>query len=136
MPPCNVALSDQPSAFAYYLPGDPLKNLVVASCFAVAVIALSGCAPSLSTSETCVELKAIVSGYKSDNSQEEQKKVMDELKKLAGRSSETLRQEISDVAEVGAERIKDEKDQDREKISQLEERLDKAGDKMNVTCDL
>lgn len=97
---------------------------------------MTGCAPQLSTSETCVELRAITSGFPSSPSDEEIKASMQEVDKLSGRASDTLKGVLKDVAFANLERLKPAKEQDTVKIDEAQKRIDAKSDMMEATCKL
>lgn len=100
------------------------------------LLAVTGCTPQLSTSETCVELRAITKGMPSSPSDEETKAALEEMQKLSGRASDTLKGVIQDVAFANLERLKPANGQDAAKIDEAQKRIDAKSDMMKATCDL
>lgn len=107
-----------------------MKKLVTAALAAAALAGLVACTPQLSTSETCVELQALTSNFDSDASKEDQMELVEEMKSLSKRASDTLKDEIFDGADVVEERLKDNPNQ--AKISELESRLENG--RISETC--
>lgn len=104
---------------------------------ASSLLGLVGCgAPQLSTSETCVELRVITASFSSDSSDEDRKAALDDMDKLAGRASDSLKGVISDVALANRERLKPAKDQNAAKISEAQDRIDAKSDMVKDVCDL
>lgn len=95
---------------------------------------MTGCTPQLSTSETCVELRAITKGMPDSPSDEETKAALEEMQKLAGRASDTLKGTIQDVAFANLERMKPESEQDTTKIDEAQERIEAKADTMEAAC--
>jgi hypothetical protein len=92
--------------------GDPLKKLFTAVLAAATLAGVTACAPQqLSTSDTCIEVRAILANYDSDNSEDEQRTMAKELRDLSGKASDTLKEEIRDAADVTEERLKDNPDE-------------------------
>lgn len=110
-----------------------MKKTAAAILAATALLGMTACAPQLSTSETCVEIKALTSGLNSDTSEEDRQKAIDDMKELAHRASDSLKDELADGAELAGERLKDEKDQDRAKIEELEKRIE-SHNRISETC--
>lgn len=113
-----------------------MKKLAAIVLAASAVMAMTGCTPQLSTSETCVELRAIVSGVPSSPSEDEQKEVAAALDKLSGRASDTLKEVIRDVAFMTGERLKPTEEQDTAKMDEAQARVEAKNDMMKSTCNL
>lgn len=88
-----------------------MKKLLPAMLAAACLIGLTACAQQLSTADTCVEVRAILANYDSDNTEDEQRTMAKELKDLSGKASDTLKEEISDAAEAAEERLKDNPDE-------------------------
>lgn len=80
-----------------------------------------------------MEIKALTSGVNSDSSKEDRQKAVDEMKELAKRASDTLKDELADGAELAGERLKDEQDQDQAKIAELEKRM-ASNSRISDTC--
>lgn len=97
---------------------------------------MTGCTPQLSTSETCVEFRAITSGMPDSPSEEESKTSLKEMEKLSGRASDTLKGVIQDVAFANLERLKPAGERDTAKIDEAQKRIDAKSDMMNETCGL
>lgn len=108
-----------------------MKNIAAVLTISSMLLFVTACAPRLSTTETCVELRAITSGYDEDTTKEEKQKMADDVRDLAGRASETLKDEIADAAEAESERLKDEPDQ--EKLDELMDRM-AANNRVDEAC--
>lgn len=78
----------------------------------------------------------IAEGYKKDDSHEDQKKAMEQLKQLSARASDSLKPILNDVAEAELEKLKDPQDQDQTKLSKLESSLKRNKDLLGSVCDL
>lgn len=118
--------------------GNQLKK--PAAVFAVSVLlALTGCSPKLSTTETCVELQAILS-FSEDGVWTEppaaQAEFFDMVDKLAARSSETLKDFVVDIGLANEQRVKPVKDQDTAKLERIQERIDAKWDMVQDVCRL
>lgn len=80
---------------------------------AILGLALSGCGSTLTTSETCVEMKAITVSFPSTmpGDPAEEKKILQEvatqLDRLADKSSETLKDAVKSTAKVIKARAND-----------------------------
>ena len=117
--------------------GEPLKK--TAAVLAAAALLLTGCTPQLSTSETCVELRAAMALAKDGvwtvppHVQAEYLAAMD---KVAARSSDTLKDVIRDVTEANRERAKPTREQDAAKIAAIQARIDPKSDMLIETCHL
>jgi hypothetical protein len=113
-----------------------LKKIVAIILAASGLLAITGCTPQLSTSDTCVELRAITKGIPSSPSDEQAREALKEMEKLSGRASDTLKGVIQDVAFANLERMKPAKEQDTAKIDEAQKRIDAKSDMMEATCDL
>lgn len=102
---------------------------------ATVLLATTGCTPQLSTSETCVELRAITSRL-DDVSEDERKQIIDDLDKLAGRASDTLKEVLRDLTFINREGFKSGKDQDTTKLDEAQERVQAKEDMVRSTCNL
>lgn len=112
-----------------------MKKLVAIVLAASGLLAMTGCgAPQLSTSETCVELRAITKGMPDDPSDEETKAALEDMEKLAGRASDTLKGVIKDVAFANLERMKPVEEQDEAAIDEAQERIDAKSETMEAAC--
>jgi hypothetical protein len=114
--------------------GDSLKKLVAIVLAASGLLAMTACTPQLSTSETCVELRAITKGMPDDPSDEETKAALKDMEKLAGRASDTLKGTIQDVAFANLERMKPAGEQDTAKIDEAQKRIAAKADTMEAAC--
>lgn len=111
-----------------------MKKLVAIVLAASGLLTMTACTPQLSTSETCVELRAITKGMPDDPSDEETKAALEDMEKLAGRASDTLKGVIKDVAFANLERMKPVKEQDEAAIDAAQERIDAKSDMMEAAC--
>lgn len=111
-----------------------MKKFVALVLAASGLFVITGCAPQLSTSETCVELRAITKGMPESPSDEETKAALKEMEKLAGRASDTLKGTIQDVAFANLERMKPAGEQDTAKIDEAQKRIDAKKDTMEAAC--
>lgn len=106
---------------------------------ATALFALSGCTPQLSTSETCVELKAAMALAKDGVwtvPPQVQAEYLAAMDKVAARSSDTLKDVIRDVVDANRERAKPAQEQNAAKIAAIQARIDPKSDMLIETCDL
>jgi hypothetical protein len=113
--------------------GDFLKKPVGIILAATGLLAMTACAPQLSTSETCVELRAVVQTMASPSPAPES---LDELDKLSGRASDTLKGVIKDVAFANRERLKPVEEQDAAKLTEAQERIDAKSEMVRAACEL
>jgi hypothetical protein len=111
-----------------------LKKLLAIALALPCLLVVTGCAPQLSTSETCVELRAITKGMPSSPSDEETKVALHEMEKLADRASDTLKGTIRDVAFANLERMKPAGEQDTAKIDEAQDRIDAKKDTIEAAC--
>jgi hypothetical protein len=110
-----------------------LKKPAAIVLAATVLFALAGCAPQLSTSETCVELRAVTKTMVSPSPSVES---LDELEKLSNRASDTLKGVLGDVAFANRERLKPVQEQDRVKLNEAQKRIDAKSDMVQDVCDL
>lgn len=119
--------------------GDPLKKSVAVLGVSV-MLSLTGCSQQLSTSETCVEFKALggllTDGGAAAAPEEVQAEYLEKLDSLAARSSDTLKDVLRDVALVNHEWAKPVHDQDAAKIERIQLRIDPKSGMLNEACDL
>lgn len=114
-----------------------IKTAAVMAAFGLLV--LTGCTQQLSTSETCVELKAIAALAPDGVStvpEDIQKEFVDGLDRLAARSSDTMRDVVTDMAAASREGAKPVAEQDAVKFEALQERIDRKIDMVMETCNL
>lgn len=105
-----------------------MKKLAVLVA-AIGVVSLTGCTPQLSTSDTCVEVRAILANYDDDNKDDLQR-VAKEMRDLSGKASDTLKDEIRAAADAAEERLKDNPDQS--KLDELAAKVENS--KVSEAC--
>lgn len=113
-----------------------MKKLAALVLTVSTLVSLTACTPKLSTSETCVELSAIIHGIPDDPTEEQEKETFKEMDKLSGRASDSLKGVISDISFANQERLKPVDEQDTEKIDAAQERIDAKSDMVEEVCDL
>ena len=98
-----------------------MKRAAAIALAATVLLTIAGCAPQLSTSETCVELRAVANTMASPSPSVES---LDELDKFSNRASDTLKGVIRDVALANRERLKPVEEQDGAKLNEAQDRID------------
>lgn len=108
-----------------------VKKLSALIAIPVLMLTLSGCAPQLSTAETCSQLKSLSAQYGSGGDAQI-KEVAGKFDDLAAKAADSVKSQVRDMADYMRARVDNEKDTG--KLSSLEKKFSSASGVISTTC--